>query len=119
MGPFRGSDFCCQRTDQKNWGRWLCSRSERNHLPDGFSAQAAHVSEPTARKHIGAHLSNFTNLRDEISLDNGVPASSRPGEPVPARPTKSPVKRNKTRFDVFDVLRAHVGFGRKNGLRAF
>ncbi|MEQ4596143.1 hypothetical protein ABNY90_26190, partial [Escherichia coli] len=35
-----------------------------------LAPQAAHVSEPTAKKHISAHLSNFTNLRDETSLDN-------------------------------------------------
>ncbi|MFC2846731.1 hypothetical protein ACFH5T_24465, partial [Escherichia coli] len=35
-----------------------------------FAPQAAHVSEPTAKKHISAHLSNFTNLRDETGLGN-------------------------------------------------
>ncbi|MCD6884228.1 hypothetical protein, partial [Escherichia coli] len=39
-----------------------------------FAPQAAHVSEPTAKKHISAHLSNFANLRDETSLgDRSIP----------------------------------------------
>ncbi|WP_216085689.1 hypothetical protein, partial [Shigella boydii] len=35
-----------------------------------LAPQAAHVSEPTAKKHISAHFSNFSNLRNETSLNN-------------------------------------------------